>query len=693
MNANALPKSLQAQPLISQWVRPRNDGSWDVYSGKVDIGQGITHALRLIAAETLQCDLQSIHMINPSTMHSPDEGMTSGSYSVQDSGTAVRHACAHAKWLVDHEPNRQNIDWHIPIDIEKLVAHSSQTSSQKKTVYRDDLLASVQGPPQFIHDLKLPAMLHGQMVRSHATNTTIDERVWSELKDRASSMTDVVQVVKSNQLIGVVAKTEHAAKQAADFLLNRLQWKVDAHGMQAATLAQQLQKQKADTQIFHESGTEQAATASTSHYSATYTRPYIHHASLAPSCALAVWHSKHRINPASQLPYQLEVWSHSQGIYSLRRDMALAFELPEREVQVHHARGAGCYGQNGADDVAYDAAWLASHVPDQPVRLMWSRRDEMIVSPMGSAMVMELKANITQDHQILNLEHVVWSQGHSSRPGRAATSALFGSWQKENPHPRLDPINVPAAAGAGSERNTITPYRTQHHKVVSHRLLGLPFRTSALRSLGAHGNVFAAESFIDEIAHDRGIDPIDYRLSVLDDPRGVHVLKLVAQHASWKEKKAQLAQKEGRGIGVAYSRYKGNSSYCAVVAEVEVTHTVRVHRLTVACDIGRIVNLDGAVLQIEGGAIQSTSWALKEAMHWNEEGITSIDWDAYPILRFTEIPAVDIHMVMDSPHPSVGAGEATQGPTTAAIANAVFNALGVRVRSLPLTTENIQKAM
>ena len=255
-----------------------------------------------------------------------------------------------------------------------------------------------------------------------------------------------------------------------------------------------------------------------------------------------------------------------------------------------------------------------------------------------------------------------------------------------------------STAGAGAERNALPPYRSAHIKVNAHRLLGLPFRTSALRSLGAHANVFACESFMDEIADDQGLDPVAFRLGKLEDPRARAVVQTLSDQVNWLERRQTLSHKEGWGLGIAYARYKSKGAYCAVVAEVEVTHQVNVRRLWVGADIGEIIHADGAVSQLEGGAIQSTSWALKEQAHWDSNNITSTHWDAYPILRFSEVPQVQVHLMpgnsqnSESLNPPLGAGEATQGPATAAIANAVFHAVGVRVRQLPLTPDNLAKA-
>jgi CO/xanthine dehydrogenase Mo-binding subunit len=444
--------------------------------------------------------------------------------------------------------------------------------------------------------------------------------------------------------------------------------------------------------VFHTSGEPTTSAGAgtvdaTQTFSATYFRPFLHHASIGTSCALAQWSSDSTQNNA------LKVWSHSQGIFALRRDLALSFGLNDTQVHIKHVRGAGCYGHNGADDVAFDAAWIAKHANGRPVRVVWSRRDEMIWSPIAPAMTVRVTAKVDAQHQLLDWQQEVWSQGHSSRPGRAATPALLGSWQTEKPFPALEPINVAAAAGAGAERNSVPPYRASHIQVLASRVLGWPMRTSALRALGAHANVFAAESMMDELAHASNTDPVAYRLSLLDDARARDVLQAVADASQWNALRQQCQSQEGRGVGVAYARYKGKGAYCAVVAQVHVTDVVRVEHLWVAADVGLVVQPDGAKLQLEGGAIQSTSWALKESAQFDETSITSNDWEHYPILRFSEVPQVHVQLIARSDQPSLGAGEAAQGPTTAAVANAVFHALGVRVHRLPLTPEALTQAI
>ena len=712
--------SLKTNPLLGQWLRFESNGTVTVFTGKAELGQGILHALKLIAAHELELPVSKVQTEAANTKHSPDEGMTSGSLSVQDSGLAIRQACAHAAKLLkanaclSYAELLTHIDPLLPIDVRV----PTKSTALNRIDARDDLEALVRGEPIFLHDLGINVdltpiknnwgqsninLLHGRMVRGPGLRCTLQVDGWLEA---LVALQEGVQAFRDGSLVGVVAGTEELAEKAASKLQRLLKWDVESlpvcreGGIDLFELAPAM-----DSQVFHETGQAMEAGKDAKVYEAVYFRPALHHGSMGPSVALAVWES-------DQASSGLKVWSHTQGIFPLRKDLALAFGVDAQQIEVQHMRGAGCYGHNGADDVAYDAAWLAKHVPGQCVRVQWTREEEMQQSPLAPAMRVKLQATVQAntettkfdsrqdglDIELLTWQHDVWSQGHSTRPGRAATPAFKDSWQTEKNFPVLEPINVAAAAGAGAERNAVPPYISSHVKVNAHRLLGLSFRTSAMRGLGAHANVFACESFMDEIAHDQGLDPVAFRLSKLEDLRAIAVIKTLSDQVNWLERRQSVLQKEGWGLGIAYARYKSKGAYCAVVAEVEVTHQVNVRSLWVVADIGEIIHADGAISQLEGGAIQSTSWALKEQAHWDAENITSTHWDAYPILRFSEVPEVMVHLMPgnsqngETLNPPLGAGEATQGPTSAAIANAVFHAVGVRVRQMPLSPDNLAKA-
>ena len=695
-----LPGSLRANRRLSQWLKFRRDGCVEVFSGKVEIGQGILTALAQIVAEELDVSLAQIRMMPASTAWSPDEAITSGSLSVQESGMALRQACAEARAIyLDAAAARlgeplgslavaegnivaalgaRTSYWELAEDgllerdatgqVAPKLASAHHIIGQ--AVARRDLPDKVFGRPCFIHDLELPRMLHGRVLRPPSPDATL-----IECDDaRVRTLPSVVAVVRDGSFVGVLAASEADADAARQQLAAGTTWREGASLPDQAALAAWLKAQDAEISIVD------SRSAATSRLlartvKATYTRPYLAHGSIGPSCALAQWQQS-----------GLRVWTHSQGIFRLRRDLALALGLAEDRIVVEHVQGAGCYGHNGADDVAFDAARLAQAAAGRPVRVQWSRADELAWAPFGPAMVVDLEADLDASGAIVAWRHTIWSNGHASRPGLARTPALLGAWHLDKPFVRLPAINPSVARGGGAERNAIPLYDFPAWQISNHHVMTMPLRTSALRSLGGFANVFAIESFIDELAVPAGTDPVAFRLRYLRDPRAREVLERAARKAGW----SGWHKHEGRGHGVGFARYKNNGAYCAVVAEIEAAAEVRVRRLVIAVDVGLVINPDGVANQVEGGAIQATSWALKEAVQFDRRRVTSESWETYPVLRCSETPSVEVEIVSHPDHPAVGVGEAAVGPTAAAIANAVFDCLGVRVRDLPLTGERIR---
>ena len=312
----------------------------------------------------------------------------------------------------------------------------------------------------------------------------------------------------------------------------------------------------------------------------------------------------------------------------------------------------------------------------------------MAHAPFGAAMAIEIEADLDAAGDIVDWRHSVWSNGHAARPGRAAQPALLAAFELANPFPRMISSNPPQANGGGADRNSIPLYDFPAWQIESHRLKTMPIRTSALRTLGAQGNVFAIESLLDEIAGERGEDPMAFRLRYLKDERARDVIRAAARRAKWKPEK-----RPGIGYGIGFARYKNTGAYCAVVAEIEGAEDIIVRKLTLAVDVGEAINPDGVINQIEGGAIQATSWVLKERVRFDRQHITSRTWTDYPILRFSEVPEVEVELIQRPELDPVGAGEAAHGPVAAAIANAVFDGLGVRIRDLPITRDSIITAM
>jgi CO/xanthine dehydrogenase Mo-binding subunit len=494
--------------------------------------------------------------------------------------------------------------------------------------------------------------------------------------DGARAIAGLLAIVRDGNFVGVVCETEDSAETALKALRKRAAWTPGEPLPDENRLAEWLKAQPVESTVIDERSASQPGETHRT-VRQQYTRPYIAHASIAPSCAMAQWSGD-----------RVHVWTHSQGVYLLRADLALVLKLPIENITVEHMEGAGCYGHNAADDVALDAVLLAKAAAGRPVRVQWSRADEMSHAPFGAAMAIEVEADLDAQNEIVGWRHSIWSNGHAARPGRAAQPALLAATEMSDPFPRMISTNPPQANGGGGDRNSIPLYDFPSWHIESHRLTTMPVRTSALRTLGAQGNVFAIESFLDELANERGEDPVAFRLRHLSDPRAQDVIRSVAQRAKWKPEKIF-----GIGYGLGFARYKNTGAYCAVVAEVEGAEDISVERLTIAVDVGEAVNPDGVINQIEGGAIQATSWVLKERVRFDRQRITSNSWTTYPILRFSEVPEVQVEVIQRPDMEPLGAGEAAHGPVTAAIANAVFDALGVRVRNLPITRDSLIAAM
>ncbi|MGB8401737.1 molybdopterin cofactor-binding domain-containing protein [Bradyrhizobium sp.] len=700
--APKLPVSLAANPKLSSWLSFFADGQVTVSPGKVEIGQGITTALAQIAADELDIDISRIQMIGASTATSPNEGATSGSLSVQQSGRALRHACAEVRQIflkraadrlgvetgllsiedgtISGPGNVRTSYWElaedVPLDRDATPGVMPKSITQRvlagNSIQRIDIPDKVFARPRFIHDRALPGMLHGRVLRPENARAKL-----TDLKeDGARPIAGLVAIARDGSFAGVVSETEHGAETALKALRKGATWSGGEELPDENDLASFLKAQPSETTVIDRrvpSTLRQCART----IRRQYTRPYIAHASIAPSCAIAQWNGD-----------QVHVWTHSQGVYLLRADLALVLGLPVANITVEHIEGAGCYGHNAADDVALDAVLLAKAAGGRPVRVQWSREDEMSHAPFGAAMAIEIEADLDAHDEIVGWRHSIWSNGHTARPGRATQPALLAAFELENPFPRMISGNPPQANGGGADRNSIPLYDFPSWQIESHRLLTMPVRTSALRTLGAQGNVFAIESFLDEIAAERGEDPVAFRLRHLRDERARDVIHAAARRAKWKP-----AKRPGVGYGIGFARYKNTGAYCAVVAEIEGEDDVRVRKLTVAVDVGEAINPDGVINQIEGGAIQATSWVLKERVRFDRHRVTSTTWTDYPIIRFSEVPDVEVEVIQRPEMDPLGAGEAAHGPVTAAIANAVFDALGVRVRSLPITRGSLIAAM
>ncbi len=701
LGQNSLPPSVLANRDLDTWIKLDRDGVVSVFTGKCELGQGIMTALAQIVADELDVKMDRIQVGSVDTAHSPDEGRTVGSNSVRDGGSALRLAAAEARQiLLENAGKRLGVTaaalavedgqvflsgtsrsisyWELLADGRFNARLGGAVEPKNPEEYRYvgrpeqrlDLPAKFFGESAFIHDISLPEMLHARVVRGGPWATELLEID----RDAVSRMPGVVSIVRDGNFLAVVAEREEQAVNAAEALRTNARWANRKHADTAA-LPDALRRLPTEDTVI--AATPGDGTPIAREIVADYARPFIAHASIAPSASLAHWDGE-----------TLTVHSHAQGMYPLRDAIATVTGIERTHVRCVHADGAGCYGHNGADDVACDAALIALAVPNRPIRLLWSRRDEFINEPYGSAMSLALAAGLGADGRIVEWRHEIWSCSHSTRPaGGAAAGDLLAAREKSRPLPlpRVSDLGQP---NGGADRNSIPLYRIPKQRIVEHLVLEPPLRPSALRSLGAHANVFAIESLIDEISQSLGEDPIEYRLKHLDDPRARDVIVAARDLAGRADSQARddEADNRKRGRGIGFARYKNSSTYLAVVADVAVDALGRIAllRAFAAADAGQIVNPDGIKNQIEGGIVQTTSWTLIEQVNSTPDGIESVDWVTYPILRFEDAPRIEV-VLLDRPElPFVGAGEAAQGPTAAAIANAVADATGVRLRRLPL---------
>ncbi len=705
-----LPGSLNANRRLGQWLRFNPDRTVTICTGKVEIGQGILTAMAQIAAEELDVALTRVRMVSGDTALTPDEGHTSGSRSIDEGGSALRYACAEARHLLLQEASKRldipadkltvedgvitGFDrirklsyWELPhaglLDREATASIKPKPAARHTIVganaERLDIPAKATGTPRFVHDLELPGMLFGRVVRppSYAAQLiAFDE-------DAVRKLPGVVAVVRDGNFIGIVAEREEQAVKARQAAMRAAQWQESALPTDDAGIHGYLQDRQTKDQVILERTDAAARARGTRTLEARYTKPYIAHASLGPSCALA------RVDGG-----RIEVWTHSQGVYPLRHDLATVLDVPPENILVHHVEGAGCYGHNGADDVALDAVLLARAVAGRPVQVQWMRDDEFAWEPFGPAMVVKTRAALDAQGNVVDWAFEVWSNGHSGRPNTAKTagkvSSLLAAWHLANPvahRPQGDP---PMSGGGGMARNSPATYDFPNERIVAHRVEEMPLRVSALRSLGAYANVFALESFMDELAAAAGADPVEFRLRHMKNARARAVIELAAQKAGWR---ADTQSDGASGRGIAFAQYKNGYGYLAIVIELGLEPDLHVKRAVAAVDVGQAINPDGIINQTEGGIIQAISWTLKEQVRFDRERVTSRSWEEYPILTFPEAPPVEVHLINRPDEAPLGAGEMAAGPTAAAIANALHHALGVRIRDLPLTRERIVAAL
>jgi CO/xanthine dehydrogenase Mo-binding subunit len=690
-----LPANLAANPQLNRWVSVDAAGFFTIRTGKVELGQGAVTAIAAIAAKELCVDLDRIRMAPADTGISPDEGYTAGSFSIEHGGSAMRWACAQVRALFEKKAQQILGDqelvlesgiftaagrndgvsyWQMAPDVDLNMSSTELPapamlggSIDAPGLQRLDLGDKLTGPA-FIQDMTLPGMHYGRVMRpAHPM-----DRLISFDSARVTALPGVVAMVVDGGFMGVVAQRDEQALRAVETAAKTATWQRQGELPDAGDANRWMAAMTPRSTTFLADDGPEPVPAQSHH--AAYSRPFIAHASIGPSCAVAFWNGG-----------DVTVWSHSQGVHPLQRTLARALRIEAERARVIHVQGSGCYGHNGADDVALDAALLA-RAAKVPVMCMLTRADELRWSPFGAAMRVELDGAIDGKGNIVAWQHAVWSPPHLARPGFGAGVNLLAALSLADPLEPSPPDEAPRPYGGG-DRNAVPIYKLGKRTITHHLLPQGPLRSSALRSLGAHCNVFAIESFMDELAALAGIDPVAFRLRHLDDPRAIGVIRGAAELSKWD---ASDQGGEGLGRGIGFSRYKNHGAYYAAVATVEVTDRIYVRNVYGAVDAGEIIHRDGALNQIEGGIIQAASWTLKEQVRWTDDGFAVSSWDDYPIMNFSEVPLIETTIIEHGGEAALGVGECAAGPVAAAIGNAIAHALGVRVRDMPLTPERVE---
>ena len=698
----ALPGPLNDNPHLDRWVAFPSPGKVTVLTGRVELGQGVLTAMAQIAADELDVAMDRITIRSGDTEKAPNEGYTAGSQSIQFGGVALRQACADVRALFldqaakilgcktgelsicdgrifrDGTSTGQDY-WTFSGAVDLSVKATG--GGERKSVAdlrnigtstaRVDLPGKIFGESAFIHDMHLDGMVHARVVRQPNRGAAIGSIDENAIRRAAKGP---IEFVRNGNFVAIIGDNETAVEAAGAAAVDHVTWQ----NVEAPTPTQQeaswLLQRPVVERVF---GAPDAGNPQNKErFEATYTRGYIAHASISPSCGLAIYRDG-----------TLTVWTHCQGVYPLRAALAKVLKLEPSSIVVHHVQGSGCYGHNGADDAAADAAIIAMQKPGQPIRVRWRREEEFIYEPKTPAMIVKVHALLDDGGKPVDWTQEIWSPTHNQRPG--AGGNLLGALALPDPPPEPPPNDVPEANGGGATRNAEPLYNIPAKRILHHLVTEAPVRTSALRGLGAMPNVFALECCIDELAERAGQDPVAYRLSITADARARAVIEKVAAMAKWN---AGAPVGSGRGRGIAFARYKNRAAYSAVVVELSVDEDIRLHHVWCATDAGLVINPDGVINQLEGGILQSASWVLKEQVRF-DNGVTSFDWETYPVLKFSEVPEIEIDLINTKDEVPLGVGEVTAGPTAAAIGNAVSHALGARIRDLPLTRERIMAAL
>lgn len=684
-----LPGILQRTPAVNAWIEILANGSVRIFTGKVEQGQGLCGAIAQVTAEELDLKVNQIEVVIADTRRTPNEGFTGASASTENSVLSVRYAAAAARReLIDlaakalkvpfdtlemsagkvfQRTGGRQLSFFELLDGKKLRSEvrlplilkpKEKYHTSGKIVPREDFKRMVVGGEMYMQDLRFPEMVHARTVSPPAYGS----RLLSVDETGLGKLPSVLKIIREGSFLAVVCEDEFQAVKMQQHIAEKAKWSVTQHTASAKSMPELLKSLTVASSKVKTAPVPFPGEAKV--LKSAYYKPYIMHGAIAPSCAVARY--------AEGL---LEIWTHSQGAYPLRDTISGLVKIPASQIQVTCLRGSGCYGHNGADDAAAEVAMIAVAFPGRYVRLQWSREQEHAWEPYGTAMYMELEAVLGEDGRIAHFRNSVWSDTHYIRgnPGylNATVLGVVPFERKKNP------------AGSGGYRNADLYYAVSNQTVTANFFNG-PLRTSNLRSLGSYANLFAVESFMDELAEQAQTEPFEYRIRHLEDSRAIEVLNRL------KRKIAALPKEKNTGLGIAFSRYKNNAAYIAVAAQVLVhptTFKVSVRKMWAVVDAGEIISPDSVANQIEGGMIQAASWTLFEEVMFEQQTIKSRNWASYPIMRFSDVPEVDVEVISHPDEKLQGVGEIAMCVTPGAIVNAIARACGQRIRNLPVGTQ------
>ena len=701
-----MPGPLGDNPSLDRWVAFPSPGKVTIFTGRVEFGQGMLTAMAQVAADELDVAIARIAVTSGDTALTPNEGYTAGSMSMQFGGVALAQACAEVralflaqaakvigcaaselsigdgKFLRGGKTTGQDY-WTLAAAVDLAVKANGvakrKAVTELKTVglsqARLDLPAKVFGRAAFIHDMQLDGMRHARVVRQPnrgATLAAVDE---AAIKRAAKSP---IEFVRSGNFLAILGDDEAALDTAASAAANHVTWQ---NVEKPAPLQQEaswlLQRPSIDRVI---GAPEPTDAQGRERFEATYTKPHIAHASVSPSCGLALYNDGH-----------LTVWTHCQGVFPLRDALARTLRLDASAITVHHVQGAGCYGHNGADDAAADAAVIACERPGVPVRVRWRREEEFVYEPKAPAMVVKVRALVGSDGKPSDWTAEIWSGTHAGRPGHG--NPVLADEALPDPLPLPPPSDVPEAGGGGATRNAEPLYDIAAKRIVHHLVPETPVRVSSLRGLGAMSNVFALECAIDELAERAGQDPVAYRLSITTDPRARAVIEKAAAMAKWDSKDAAWRPPApAPGVALPFRATRTApatppwwSSSMWTKTYASVTSGAPPMRAWWSIPTASSTSSKAASSSRRAGCSRSKCASMTAC--------SSVDWLTYPVLKFSEVPEIDIALINTRDSVPLGVGEVTAGPTAAAIGNAVSHALGARIRDLPLTRERVMAAL